>query len=193
MLDISLPYKPVVMLRPDLSDLPGWTLPEGYTPVPWEPGMERGWCEIERACGGFSTIDAAMERFGWEFLPFPDLLRQRMWFALAPDGEPIATVTFWTGRHMGGSMSRIHWVATHPDHQRRGVARGLLAEVLRRGAALAEGSVYLTSQTWSWPAIRLYKEAGFLPVYDRPACWEGDWEPEVAWALIEEKLLGSAF
>ena len=35
MLDISLPHKPVVMLRPDLSDLPGWTLP-------W-PGLKPGY------------------------------------------------------------------------------------------------------------------------------------------------------
>lgn len=189
MLDTSLPHIPIVMTCERPGAAPSFPMPAGYRLSSWKPGLEEGWCEIERACGEFSDREAAMERFCREFLPFPEVLSQRMWFALAPDGSAAATATLWQGAHLGKTLPRIHWVATHPAHEGKGLAKGLLSAVMGKFSQLETGNfLYLTSQTWSWPAVRLYKKMGFCPLWQRPVNWKGDWEPEAAWKLIEEKI-----
>lgn len=184
MLDTSLPHIPVVMTCQSPGSAPHFSLPEGYVLRPWAPGLERAWCEIETACGEFPNTGSAMEHFSWEFLPFPEALAKGMWFALAPDGSPAGTVTLWHGTHLGRDLPRIHWVATHPAHEGKGVAKGLLSFVMERCA----GPLYLTTQTWSWPAVRLYRRMGFVPYLERPASWKGEWAPDAGWRIIEEKI-----
>ena len=184
MLDTSLPHIPVVMVCDDPHPIPEWTLPAGYIVRRWEPGLEAAWCAVEMGAGEFSTMESALERFKTEFLPHPDELRKRMYLAFAPDGSPAGAVTLWYGDRLGKMMPRIHWVATHPDHEGRGIARALLSTALTG----IDEPVFLTTQTWSWPAVRIYKKLGFIPYLDRPAVWTGDWEPEKGWQLINEKI-----
>lgn len=184
MLDISLPHIPVVMACEKPHPMDGWTMPEGYTVRLWEPDLSYAWCAVESAAGEFKTPEDAMAHFEKEFLPHPDELKKRMYLAFAPDGSPAGTVTLWYGDRLGKMMPRIHWVATHPDHEGRGIAKALLSTALTG----IDEPVFLTTQTWSWPAVRLYKKMGFIPYTERPAVWFGDWQPEEAWKLIDEKI-----
>lgn len=186
MLDTTLPYKPVLMTHPSPKDAPRFPIPDGFSLQSWTPGREADWCEIEAACGEFPSAEAAMAHFSKEFLPYADKLLGRMQFLLAPDGRAAGTATLWQGKHLGGEKPRIHWVGVHPDFQRRGAARGLLSAVMEAfGRPGAENFAYLTTQTWSWPAIRLYRQMGFVPEYALPAYWKEEWDPEGAWALID--------
>lgn len=184
MLDTSLPHIPVVMVCDEPHPMPGWNLPEGYTIRRWEPGLERAWCIIESGTGEFRTPEDAMVHFEKEFLPYPDDLRERMYFAFAPDGSPAGTVTLWYSDRLGRMMPRIHWVGTHPAHEGKGIAKALLSAAI----AGTKEPVFLTTQTTSWPAVRLYSRMGFVPYYDRPVVWTGGWEPEKGWQLINEKI-----
>lgn len=187
MLDTSLPYKPVLMVHPSPKDAPRFPLPDGFSLQSWALGREADWCEIEAACGEFSSAEAAMKRFSEEFLPHADLLPERMWFLSAPDGRAAATTTLWQGNHLGEEKPRIHWVGVHPDFQRLGAARGLLSAVMAKFSEPGlENFAYLTTQTWSWPAIRLYLQMGFVPEYTRPVHWKEEWDPAGAWALINQ-------
>lgn len=184
MLDTSLPYIPVVMVCEDPHPMAGWTLPEGYTVRLWEPELSYAWCAVESAAGEFKTPEDAMTHFEKEFLPHPDELRKRMYLAFAPDGQPAGTVSLWFSDRLGKMMPRIHWVATHPDHEQKGIAKALLSLALTD----VHEPVFLTTQTTSWPAVRLYKHLGFVPYEKRPVIWTGDWQPEEAWKLIDEKI-----
>ena len=53
--------------------------------------------------------------------------------------------------------------------------------------------IYLTTQTWSYKAIGLYKSFGFKPYYDYDQAFRGSQAGDAeayyqnAWALIDEK------
>lgn len=184
MMDTSLPHIPVVMVCDDPHSMPGWDLPEGYSVRLWEPGLESIWCAVESGAGEFKTPENAFAHFEKEFLPYPDELKKRMYFAVGPDGSPAGTVTLWFSDRLGKMMPRIHWVATHPDHEQKGIAKALLSLALTD----VHEPVFLTTQTTSWPAVRLYKKLGFEPYFERPVIWTGDWRPEEGWKLIDEKI-----
>ncbi len=64
---------------------------------------------------------------------------------LGPDDEP-------------GQIS-IAALVVHPDHQRQGVARALMAEALRRGAGLV---LSVATGAKNAPALALYRGLGFV-------------------------------
>lgn len=196
MLDRSLPHIGVIMVRP-AQPLPSRPpLPAGYAIVHYRPGMEKAWAAIETAAGEFDDPAAALNRFQTEFLPHAAELADRCLFIVDPQGSPVATTTAWYGSQLGRERQpRLHWVAVMPDHQGRGLARALIGAALQVYRQLGEdGDVYLTTQTWSTVAIRLYLDYGFLPYRGpQPAGWaseSGDYaaDQQRAWALIMDRI-----
>ena len=156
MLDKSIPYFELAMLRP--AGLPVPPTPpraDGFFVKSYAPGDEAHWARIEKSVGEFDTESAALSYFEKEFAPQPDLLQARMCFLCTPDGLPVATATAWEkhGAHL------LHWVATVPAYQRRGLGRAAVLSALRRFPDNAP--VLLHTQTWSHDAILLYHSLGF--------------------------------
>lgn len=56
----------------------------------------------------------------------------------------------------------IHTIGVDPAHQRHGIGRGLMTELL--GHAGADATVYLEVRTDNEPAIALYRSLGFVTV-----------------------------
>ena len=156
MLDKSIPYVELTMLRPAECFMPP-TPPraDGFFVKSYVPGDEAHWARIEKSVGEFDSESAALTYFDREFAPRPELLRQRMCFLCTPDGLPVATATAWEkhGVHL------LHWVATVPACQRRGLGRAAVLSALQRYPDSAP--VYLHTQTWSHDAILLYHSIGF--------------------------------
>lgn len=165
MLDKSIPYKSLCMLRP--AELPVPPVPartDGFTVKLFAPGDEIHWARIEKSVGEFSAESDALAYFQKEFAPQPELLRQRMCFLCTPEGLPVATATAWEkqGVHL------LHWVACVPAFQRRGLGRAAVLSALHRFPDAAP--VLLHTQTWSHDAILLYRSLGFFLSYtDRDA------------------------
>lgn len=160
MLDKSVPYVEFYMERPEGLALPSASArSDGFFMRTYRPGDEEDWARIETSVGEFSEESDALAYFAKEFAPQPELLQDRMCFVCAPDGTPAATCTAWEkhGRNL------IHWVATAPAYQRKGLARLAVVSALHRFPA---GSVILHTQTWSHAAVRLYKDLGFDLVRD---------------------------
>ena len=187
MQDRSLPHIPVVM-RASGAAYPRFSLPEGYTLSGYREGFDRAWARIETAAGEFGRPDDALPIFHRDF-PDEALRPSRCLFALAPDGLPVATVSLWEGDKLGPTLPRVHWVATDPAHECRGLCKALLTAAMDVSARAYPGlPVFLTTQTTSWPAVRLYRRFGFEPVWERPAHWTGDWQPAEGWDLIDRKI-----
>ena len=150
-------------------------LPEGYAFTPYQPGMEKDWCRIQLSVGHVDTLEQAEEIFKTEFLPFPALLEQNMVFVLAPDKSPAAVGCIWPGQHFGKRLMRLHWIAVSSEHQNKGLSKALLSRLMERYAGCNDGNhyVYLTTQTWSYKAISVYRHFGFTPYLGpQPVGWE---------------------
>lgn len=90
--------------------------------------------------------------------------------AVAPDGELAAFCTLWFDDVT--RTAAFEPVGTHPDHQRRGLGRALMAEGLRRAAYL--GATLCTVGSYSEAAGALYASLGFTEC-DLSEPWMKGW------------------
>ncbi|MGG5313470.1 hypothetical protein IGL76_002190 [Enterococcus sp. DIV2381] len=166
MLDKQLPYAEIWMTRPLEEVLPDYPLNEQYHFEKYRPGAEKDWAAIETAVGEFDSIDEALAYFDQAFAPYQEELTKRMFFVVNEKNERVATCTAWW-KLREEEYPLFHWLAVKPEHQGKGIARSLTIEVLRRFQQLTSQSpVYLHTQTWSHPAIKLYQSLGFTFIPD---------------------------
>lgn len=193
MMDKSLPYYEVVMVRDDLVNYPEYLLPEGYEYHIYQPGDEKAWAEIETSVTEFDECKKAEEYFKNEFLCFPEEAKKRCIFVKNPEGELVATTSAWFGDDLGGIKQKLHWVAVKPEYQGKGLSKALLTKALDVLNDLhCDGKIYLTTQTWSYTAIGIYKKFGFKPYYGTFTEGSHYARPkeylEKGWEIIDAKL-----
>ncbi|MGI6199835.1 MAG: GNAT family N-acetyltransferase [Christensenellales bacterium] len=225
-LDPSLPHMGALMTRPG-GAYPRRPLPEGFARVPWGPGWTAQWAALQHACGQVDSPAEGEVLFAREFLlgrgfeppenpapseaavraalarperaPYARQTARRVLLAADGQGRLAGCAALWPGRHFGRRRERVHFVAVRPDCQGRGLAQGLLTAVLDLAEDLGCGrELYLTTQTWSWPAVRLYRRYGFVPYTGpRPVNWitADPADPAAfardnaaAWALIDGRI-----
>ena len=68
----------------------------------------------------------------------------------------------------------IHAVCTHPEHQRKGLARAAMAEGLRRLEALGARITYVGAAGKKPAANAAYVQMGFVEAY-RADLWVKEW------------------
>ena len=152
----------LLMLRPHLRDLPPVSpLPAGYR---------------LRLAAGEADEEALAAMLAAAFDKPWDAARVRRELTAAPDVRAVYVVT-WQDLPVATAASRslpdrfpgsgyVHWVGTHPEHQRRGLAAALLARLLRDFAERGDRDAVLETDDFRLPALRAYLACGFLPVYD---------------------------
>jgi len=90
--------------------------------------------------------------------------------AVAPNGEHAAFATVWFDDVT--RTAAFEPVGTHPDHQRKGLGKALMAEGLRRVRDL--GATLCTVGSYSERAGNLYASMGFVE-YDLDEAWVKEW------------------
>jgi GNAT superfamily N-acetyltransferase len=99
------------------------------------------------------------------FLESPLWRPDRVHFACADD-VPVSCAVAWEDVELWGERTgQLHWVATHPSHLRRGLARAAVLAALQWMRGSCDVAALIT-QTYRLPAIRLYLELGFVPSMD---------------------------
>ena len=174
-------YVSVSMVREDLSGLPRYALPAGFSHGWYRPGDERLWVEIQASADRYNVITGELfeSQFGRDAAAE---LGRRQCFLLDPAGRAAGTATAWFGDdYRGRSWGRVHWVAVAPAMQGRGLSKPLLAAVCERLRELGHARAYLTTAPERLPAINLYLKFGFVPEL------RDDGDPPV-WGEIQEKL-----
>lgn len=173
-LDRSIPYYAVNMVcsAPDCAPRDA-ALPAGYTFAGHQDGMEEAWANILVGTDMSDSREHALECFQ-EFKENLPLTRERMLFVRDTSGEAIATATLWQSEWEGESLARVHWVGVLPQHEGKGIAKAMLSRLFRRYDELGlRGSVFLVTQSWSYPAIHIYQKYGFAPApSDPPEAWK---------------------
>lgn len=84
--------------------------------------------------------------------------------AISPDGQPVAFCIGWLDDDL--RVGLIEPVGCDPDHQRKGLARAVIHEVLRQQRALGATSSVVYPDSTNASAERLYESCGFRAVAD---------------------------
>ena len=172
--DATLPPKQLCMSidAEGVRGMPDVVAPEGY--------LVRGYRE-----GDVVTLAGALQAVGFRDCGVDRLLEvledadRRAGSAVVEYRGTIVAVTFAsrtsatdvnpvTGRR--GEPRRegvLDYVATHPDHQGRGLGRATCTAVSRYLVAQGCETVQLLTDDWRLPAIHLYLSMGFEPVMSR--------------------------
>lgn len=195
MMDKTIPYIGVLMTNLDPDSYPRCPLPAGYEVRAYESGMEKDWAELMQSVENMDTVDAALAQFAEEFQPEIDLFKDRSVFVYNSAGKLAASATLWHGNHFGRTCLRVHWVAVAPEEQGKGLCKAVMTILMDMyHTCNLTGGLYLTSQTWSYKALNIYRQFGFKPyIGPKPTGWKtetDDFEQETreAWDLIEKKL-----
>jgi GNAT superfamily N-acetyltransferase len=178
---VQIEHIPLVMVRDHLSDLPAHAPPAGFSARFYRRGEESSWARVETAAGEFSSVERALEHFAREFGPYEDAMEERCVFAIDDrDGAPVGTATGWYNDERGAEWGRLHWVGVVPEHQGKGIGRALVGAALHRMAE-HHTKAYLTTQTTSVAAVRIYLDVGFRPSIESARCRDG-------WRLMRSLL-----
>ena len=148
--------------------LPDPVVPEGYELRSCGEGDEEGLGEVLRL-SGFPQFNLQKVR---EYLEDPE---RRQGTRVVARGELVVSTTFASRRNLGHHVGMLDFVATHPEHRRRGLSRAVCTGVLRFFVDAGYREVILDTDDWRLPAIQMYLSMGFEPVMrreDMPARWE---------------------
>jgi GNAT superfamily N-acetyltransferase len=168
------------MVREDLANLPGCRLPTGFSFRPFEQGDGMLWAQIESSAGEFASSNPALDHFRKEFGTREKELSRRCLFLQTVEGQAIGTATAWYGTLLPGAVAgRLHWVAIRKEYQGRGLGKPLVGRAIQLLAAFHKRA-YLTTQTTSYAAVKIYLDFGFKPYIINKS-------QERSWAMIEKR------
>ena len=168
-----------LMVRRSLAGIPEFALPAGYSFRRFRPGDGALWTDIQRDAEPYFGIGDAL--FDSQFGDHLDSMPHRSIFVVDEKGAAVATATaWWRADRLGPDAGCVHWVAVRRTHQGRGIARPLVAEVLRILAAV-HGRAVLETSTERLGAIKVYLDLGFEPDTEAP-------EAELAWREVAARL-----
>ena len=160
MIDRTIPFYNIIM-RCDRILPMEIKLPEGYSIRTYQPGDEDAWAALMCAVGEQTSLIDAKNEFVQRYLA-DAALTDRIFFAVDSNGAIVGSAIAWAHDPRGMGVRVLHWVAVHPEHQRKGLGKALCQTCLRlfrrEDNALP---VYLHTQPWSWKAILLYIKLGF--------------------------------
>ena len=171
---------PVVMVRPDLKDIPQVPLAADYRIRPFRRGDRATWVRIHELAEPFHTVTSRTfnDSFG-DDLP---AMKKRGFFLVAPDGQDVGTITAWYDRaYARRRWGRIHWVAIVPEHRGKRLSKSMMTVAMNRMRALGHRRGMLTTQITRIPAIKTYLDFGFVPDMTADRAKEG-------WTLVRRAL-----
>jgi ribosomal protein S18 acetylase RimI-like enzyme len=144
--------------RADEDDRPARTsLPDGYVVRGLrDPGEFEARVALHRAA--FPPSRLTVEKYE-RLLTVPHYRLENDLVVEAPDGELTAFALGWLDPV--GGVAEFEPVGTHPDHQRRGLARALLSAGVARFHAAGARVVQAYADTSEAPAESLYPAVGF--------------------------------
>jgi len=156
----------VIMIRPDLLNIPHIPFLEGFSIRPMRLDEGGLWTDIERDAEEYFEItdDIFHNEFGRDL----QATQWRSFIIVNNKGVGIGTISAWYNRHFRGKdYGQIHWVAIRPSYQGKGLGKSALSYALNKLSQWHE-RCFLNTQTKRLNAIKLYLDFGFIPDLDMP-------------------------
>jgi mycothiol synthase len=168
-----------------LAAPPELSLQPEYALRIFRPGEdEEGYLSVMHAAGFTQFDDASVARCLERALPDGFFVVEH-----APSGEIVATAQ---ANHapkplhpFGGELG---WVAASPAHSGKGLGAAVCAAVVRRFISAGYRRIYLLTDDWRLPALKVYLKLGFVPFLfeaGMAARWEAVCE-QVSWPFTPD-------
>jgi GNAT superfamily N-acetyltransferase len=173
----------VVMVRANLTDIPQYVLPPGYSFRFYRPGDADTWVGIWQDADSILKLhNVDLKTFHETFSNDLRRLEKRCLFVVSPDGREVGMATAWYDRiYAGKPWGRVHWVALRAGSQGKGLAKPLMTATLNLLGRLGHRRAVLGTQTLRLAAIKVYLDFGFMP--DLSAA-----DADRAWLDVQGKL-----
>ncbi len=156
------PYYTIQYRRRLEGPVPVPELPEGFHVRRLGGERELGSRAAASQAAFDSTMDAESYRRRYQgFMRSPVYRPELDIVAIAPDGAVASFCNGWLD--LSNRVGLFEPVGTHPDYQRLGLGRAVLAEGMRRMMAYGMREVIVCAENDNPPAQALYRGAGFQP------------------------------
>ena len=193
-MDRTITHISVMMENRNPLSYPKRELPAGYVFTTNGRDLRADWIAIQLA-SDHVTAEKAIAVFDKEFAGHIEAFAAQTALVIAPDGQPVGVATLWPGNEFGRKLYKVHWVAVDTTHQGKGIAKALMTRLFDINRDLINADyLYLTTQTWSYCAINIYKQFGFEPYLgERPIYWKEEMvdyaaKQKQAWEIIDEMI-----
>ena len=135
--------------------IPKPILPDGYFLRTFRPGDEQGYLHLMHQ-GGFTywTLDYIKE-------VLKNVLPEGLFFVVHQStGTLVATSA---AQHAGYDQAELGWVAGDPGHKGKGLGQAVCAAVVDRLVRAGYKDIFLKTDDFRMPAIKIYFKLGFVP------------------------------
>ena len=165
MLDKSLEFHSVIMRHPNDQPPVLSEIPQGFSVRFYEKGYEQDWADIQAAVLEFPDREEALKCYDyyWQYM---DELKKRQFFIFDDgNGKPAATANAWWTEVNGQPAGVVFGLSCLPEYQSKGLGKFAAAYMMDVFYRLMPGCpVWLDTQTWSYKAIGIYMDVGFVPM-----------------------------
>jgi len=168
MIDKSVPFAKLFMCRKAGTPIPVFPLPEGFRYVFYRDGDEMDWAKIETSVDEFDSEFSALLHFKEYFLPDAEELYRRCLFIENQNGDKVATANAWWSYIENQRRPWLHWVSVDARYLGQGLGKAVISRVTELLRELeGDTDFYLSTQTWSYKAINIYKKLGYEPTDEK--------------------------
>ena len=145
-------------------------LPQGYSMRSYRLGDEDAWAELLQINGQLGTWNRARVKAQLQ----GNLVVEAQFFVVY-NGQLVATSGLYDRLRQEIEHWEIGWIATHPDHQGKGLGREVVGAAVRAARSLHNRPVFLLTDDFRIAALKLYLKLGFVPDYKHPS-YRGRWQ-----------------
>jgi GNAT superfamily N-acetyltransferase len=140
-------------------------LPEGFSLRPYQKGDENDWADIQVAVTEFPDRAEALKCYDLYWQHMDELIKRQLFIIDDAVGKAVSTATAWYMDKDGQRIGVVHGFSCLPQYQSKGLGRIAAAYMMERYHRLMPGCpVWLDTQTWSYKAVGIYMDLGFIPM-----------------------------
>ncbi|MGL6066194.1 MAG: GNAT family N-acetyltransferase [Cetobacterium sp.] len=182
-MDRSVEKINLIMLKENI-DFEEFPLLDGFKFIPYNPELQEKWVHIQLKSKHILEKEEGEKYFKEIFLKKEDCLKERMVFIENKKGDLVGTGAIWEGGYFSNIKDikyRLHWIAIDSEYSGMGLGKALVSKLLNVFKKQNLGNkIYISTQTCSYVAIKIYFKFGFL-AYD-------DIENQKGWDIVNTKI-----
>ena len=165
MLDKSIEFHSIIMRNPNKSAIAVPEIPKGFSLRFYEKGDENDWADIQVAVAEFPNREEALKCYDYYWQYMQELERRQLFIMEDVTGKAVSTATAWYMEKDNQKIGVVHGLSCLPQYQAKGLGRIAATYMMDCFYRLMPGCpVWLDTQTWSYKAIGIYMDLGFIPL-----------------------------
>lgn len=165
MLDKSIEFHSIIMKHPNNTAPVLPDIPRGFSVRFYEKGDEQGWADIQVAVKEFPDREEALKCYDYYWQYMDELKKRQLFIFDDSTGKAVATANAWFTEVERQKAGVVFGLSCLPVYQNKGL--GKIAAIYMMDCfyrLMPNCPVWLDTQTWSYKAIGVYMDVGFIPM-----------------------------